>query len=127
MPTAHFGTAITCIDGRVYEPVVKWLKEQHRLEYVDLITVPGPDQALVQGLVEVITQVRQAGEISVRQHGSTVIAVVGHHNCSANPVSREVHEQQIRQAVEVVRRWRLRAEVIGLWVNERWEVEEVAK
>ncbi len=126
MPTAHFGTAITCIDGRVYEPVVKWLKDHHRLDYVDLITVPGPDDALVRGLVEQITQVKISADISVRRHGSTVIAVVGHHNCAANPVSKEAHEEQIRKAVGVVRRWRLRAELVGLYVNEGWEVEVVA-
>jgi len=127
MPTAYFGTAITCIDGRVYEPVVAWLKREHRLDYVDLITMPGPDDALVHGLVEQMIQAKASAHISVHQHGSTVIAVVGHHNCSANPVSRAVHEHQITQAVDVIRKWRFAVSVVGLYVNDAWEVEEVAK
>lgn len=41
-----FGTAINCIDGRVQLPVIKWLKENYYLDFVDMITEPGPDKVL---------------------------------------------------------------------------------
>jgi len=123
---AGFGTAITCIGGRVYERVVAWMKAQHRLGFVDLITVPGPDDALVHGLVEQVTQVEASAHISVFQHGSTVVAIAGHHDCAANPVSDEEHLEQIRQCVQIIRAWHLSVLVIGLWVNEEWQVEPVS-
>jgi hypothetical protein len=125
MSTPRFGTAINCIDGRVQEPVTQWLKAEYRLDCVDMITLPGPDEALVRGLVEVVEQVRSAVRISVQQHGSGVVAIAGHDNCAANPVPPAEHLAQIKQCVQIVRSWHLSVAVVGLWVNDRWQVEFV--
>ena len=37
-----FATAINCLDGRVQEPVAKFLKKKFGASYVDAITAPGP-------------------------------------------------------------------------------------
>ena len=46
MAAGRFGTAVNCMDGRVQEPVLAWLKERYELEHVDMITEAGPDKAL---------------------------------------------------------------------------------
>ena len=61
--------------------------------------------------------------ISVAKHNSGLIAVVGHHDCAGNPVSREQQVEQILKSIEVVRSWDLGVEVVGLYVNDRWDVE----
>jgi len=43
-----FGTAITCIDGRVHPPLVAWMQSLFSVAYVDLITEPGPDQVVAR-------------------------------------------------------------------------------
>jgi hypothetical protein len=126
MPNGRFGTAILCIDGRIQQPVAEWLKAHYYLDYVDMITTPGADRALVEGPAELIEHLRASAQTSISRHGSSVLAVAGHHNCAGNPVSREEHVEQIRKALQVVRFWNLPVTLIGLWVNEEWQVEAVA-
>ena len=49
MPRHKFATAITCIDGRVQQPITDWMKFQPTVHYVDLITEPGPDKLISGG------------------------------------------------------------------------------
>jgi carbonic anhydrase len=125
MSTPRLGTAINCIDGRVQEPVTQWMKAEYRLDYVDMITLPGPDEALVRGLVEVVDHVKSAVRVSIQQHGSSVVAIAGHHDCTANPVPAAEHLAQIKQCVQIIRSWHFSVVAVGLWVNDRWQVELV--
>ncbi|MCJ7749713.1 MAG: hypothetical protein MUQ65_01255 [Armatimonadetes bacterium] len=43
---------------------------------------------------------------------------------AANASSPEEHREQIRQGVQAIQAWGLEASVVGLWVNEAWEVEK---
>jgi carbonic anhydrase len=126
MSQGRFGTAINCMDGRVQLPVIQWLKSQYHLDYVDMITEPGADRVMAEGLPDSIALVRAKVLISVNAHGSRLIAIVGHTECAGNPVSREEHLEHIQRAVQVVRGWDLPSvTVIGLWVNAQWAVEKV--
>lgn len=65
----------------------------------------------------------------MEKHASKVIAVVGHHDCAGNLVDKETHLRHIREAVAWIRAFakekNYEVEVVGLYVNEKWEVEEV--
>ena len=122
----RFGTAITCIDGRTHAPLTAWLRAAYDLDFVDLITEPGADKLLAEGWPSDVFPLKSRATISHRAHDSRLIAVAGHHDCAGNPVSREEHWDQVRRGLAVVRSWLLPVEIIGLWVNERWEVEVVA-
>ncbi len=121
----RFGTALNCIDGRTQIPVIEWLKDNYFLEYVDLITEPGIDRVLSQGEASQVEALRAKVEVSLKAHGSELVAIVGHHDCAGNPVSEEEHREQIRRAVEVIRSWRYPVQVLGLWINDQWSVEVV--
>ncbi len=125
MSKGKFGTAINCIDGRTQLPVIKWLKENYQLEYIDMITEPGPEKVLFYG--EETKSLKSKVLISVKAHGSGIIAIAGHHDCAGNPVSKEEQLNQIRRAVQIIRSWNLKTiqKVIGLWVNDSWEIEVV--
>lgn len=125
MSRDKFGTAINCIDGRVQLPVFKWLKEKYYLDFIDMITEPGPDKVLSQGRAEEIELLKSKVLISIKAHGSDIITIAGHYDCAGNPVSKEEHWNQIRKAVQVIRSWNLPVKVIGIWVNENWEIEVV--
>ena len=126
MPEAAFASAISCIDGRVLHPVAEFLKKKYKVNYVDAITEPGPDGILAANQDKVaIESIKRRIGISVGRHGSKHIAVVGHHDCAGNPVDRETHLEHIRAAINVVTSWGFSAEVIGLWVDDKWQVSEV--
>jgi len=126
MATEKFVTAINCIDGRVHLPVIHWLKSSFDAEFVDDITEPGADKVLASGSTGKREAVKQKVLISVNAHKSKVVAVVGHYDCAAHPVSEEQHRQDIQQAVATVQAWNLPVQVIGLWVNAEWRVEAVS-
>ena len=113
-----FGTALNCIDGRTQIPVIKWLKENFDVDYVDLITEPGMDKVLSQGQWVETDRLREKVIISINAHNSNVVAVVGHFDCAANPVSDFKHFRDIVASTYVVESWGLPIEVVGLWVDE---------
>ena len=81
-----FCTVVNCMDGRVQEPVIAWLKEYFGVAFVDSVTEPGPNGILAAGEgAAVIASIEARVRISVEKHGSVGIAVVGHHDCAGNP------------------------------------------
>ena len=126
MAEGKFGTAVACIDGRAYGPVVEWIKKEFGVEYVDLVTAPGVDGVMVQHNAKKIGELKEAIGVSAAVHKSGVVVVAGHFDCAGNPVTEEEHKAEIRRDAEMVKSWGLGVEVAGVWVNESWEVERVA-
>jgi hypothetical protein len=126
MAVGRFATAINCIDGRTQRPVSEWIRIQFSVDYVDTITQPGPEAALTRGPASAIEVMRQNVGVSVQAHKSQLIAVAAHHECAGNPVSDDEHKAQVRAACEVIAKWGFPARIVGLWVNEWWQVEVVS-
>ncbi len=125
MPQNTFATAITCIDGRVQQPIVDWMKLNLNVRYVDLITEPGPDMVLSSGPPNLISEIIRKVSFSVRYHASGVVAVSGHHDCAANVTDKEEHIEQILDGVRVLISHHINARVLGLWLGEWNSVELV--
>jgi hypothetical protein len=122
-----FGTAINCMDGRVQEPVINWLKAAYNVDYIDMITEPGPDKVVSEGSLEAERSIKAKVAISVEIHDSKVIAVAGHVDCAGNPVSDDEHKRQILESVEKIKSWNLGLPVVGLWINHEWQVERLGE
>lgn len=123
-----FGTVINCMDGRVQVPVAKWMKKKYHLEYIDTITEAGADKVVVEGGEELLERIKSKLNISVNKHGSRIIGVVGHCDCGGNPTSNEEHLKQIKECVKVISSWNFPVKkIIGLWVNDKWEVEKIVE
>ena len=43
MAEGKFATSVSCMDGRIQIPLAKWIKENHSIDFVDVITEPGVD------------------------------------------------------------------------------------
>ncbi|MBD3402227.1 hypothetical protein GF420_04980 [candidate division GN15 bacterium] len=125
MAQGTFATAITCMDGRVQEPVSIWAKEYFGVDYVDTITEPGVDLLLTEHLIWQDDKIKSRLETSVNKHGSHAVVLVGHHDCAGNPVAPDKHKQMIKESVETIRSWKLPVRVVGLWVNESWQPEVI--
>ena len=127
MAEGRFGTVINCMDGRAQLPVIEWVKAAHRVAWVDVITEPGVDKVLASRDLLRSMDIKEKVRISAEAHHSELVVVAGHHDCTANPVTQEEHVKQIRDAVEIVASWHFTGEVIGVWVDEGWNVHPVAE
>jgi hypothetical protein len=126
MNSFRFGTAINCIDGRTQQVVIDHLKQNYNIDGVDMVTFPGADGFFSnRDHSEEIALIRRAISISIDKHGSRIIAEVGHYDCAGNSGDRERHYMHIRGAMREVSPWNLHAQVIGLYVNDKREIEEV--
>ena len=121
-----FITAINCMDGRVQEPVIKWLKQQYNVTYVDMITEPGPIKILAeQQPSHLVQSVKERVDISVNKHGSENIAIIAHYDCAGNPVEKDVQMKQLKKAKETVSAWNFPVKLIELWVDDNWMVHKI--
>ena len=126
MTEKRFATAINCMDGRVQLPVIEWLKRRYSVDYVDMITEPGPERLLAEGKdPTAIESIQRRLEISVNRHNSDLVAIVGHHDCAGNPADKATQREQILSAIKTVRSWHPEVNVTGLWVDESWTVHKV--
>jgi hypothetical protein len=48
---------------------------------------------------------------------------VGHADCAANPVEDKEHFSQIKKGKEIIKSMCFNVEILGLWVNEKWDVK----
>ena len=124
---ARFCTAINCVDGRIQLPVICYLTARFAVDYVDLITEAGPnrllgwrtDTALCDAI---LSRVR----FLIGRHGTVGIAVTGHYDCAGNPAGPREQAADTLAAVKYLQQCFPGVPVIGLWVDERWEVAEVS-
>ncbi|MHC4216418.1 MAG: carbonic anhydrase [Planctomycetota bacterium] len=120
-----FCTAINCMDGRVQLPVIAFLKEYFKVEYVDTITEAGPvrvfdktsDLAMLNSLYSRV-------DISVDRHASKGLAVCAHSDCAGNPIDDDQQKQQLQRAVIFLREKYPNIEIIGLWVDQEHHVHK---
>jgi hypothetical protein len=124
-----FGTVINCIDGRVQYPVLDYLKNNYDVEFFDAANEAGPLKILNDRTDKCrLFSLKEQIRVSVEEHGSKFIAVVGHHDCAGNPAERKIQEQQIEEALRYLRKaYGEEIMYVGLYVNDRWEVEEYTR
>lgn len=122
----RFCTVINCMDGRVQLPVIGYLQNRFNVEYVDSVTEAGPNLILSEGeKFDLINSIHQRLRISIENHNSVGIAIVGHHDCAGNPAPEEEQSSHINQALQILRQEYKDLEIIGLWVDENLEVHEI--
>lgn len=121
---ASFGVALTCIDGRAAPVVHRELCREWGVDFIDLVTLPGPEAALPE--LPEQHAVWDALQISVRRHGATRAAVVAHTDCAANDVDVDTRREQVREALFEVRHLLRSVDVTGWLVDtETGAMEEV--
>lgn len=121
-----FVTAVNCMDGRVQEPVIAWMKRHFEADHVDMITEPGPEKVMTTGPPEYLESIKRRVAISVNGHGSRIVAMVAHHDCAGFPASKEQHLAALRTCIGIIEAWDLPVRLLGLWVGDDWEVEVVS-
>ena len=123
----RFAAAINCMDGRVQEPIINYMKAHYKVDYVDMITEPGPNKILSDKKDNnILESIKKRVEISVKKHHSQVIAVVGHYDCAGNPASDNEQKAHLLSAINYIKEWNMPVDtVIGLWVDGAFKVSSV--
>jgi hypothetical protein len=127
LKTMLFCTAVNCIDGRSQLPVIEFLKKRFGIDYVDNITEAAPvcilagqtNRRQVQSIIDRI-------DISVKSHKSKGIAVVAHHDCTGNDIDKRKQLEHLEVSVKFIGGQYPAIETIGLWVDEKWAVNEIS-
>lgn len=121
-----FCTVINCMDGRAQLPVIGYSRRRFNVDFVDSITEPSPNIILAKQQPGVlVNSIMERLRISIEMHNSTGLAIVGHHDCAGNPAGKDEQVAHIRNAIEFVRQHYKNIETIGLWVDEKWKVNEL--
>lgn len=115
------------MDGRIQEPLIKYLKENYAVSYVDTVTEPGPCKILADREEKaLIDSIFKKVSISVNKHGSKLIAVSAHYDCAGNPSDDKIKKEQIEKSVSYLKEHYPDIKIVGLWINEEWQVQEIA-
>ena len=121
-----FACAINCMDGRIQDAVKNYIKENYHVDYVDMVTEPGPNKILAENYNTAVTEnIKKRVEISVHHHGAKVAAVVGDFGCAGYPVEKEEQITHLKEAKKTVEGFGLGAEIILLWVGDGWDKAEL--
>lgn len=121
----RFATAITCMDGRIQQAVVDVTRTWFGVDYVDMVTVPGPDRVLTQdfaGRLRLATDVA----VSTRAHGSHQLVVASHADCAGNPVPDAEHEQLVAEGVAWLADQFPGVTIVGIHLDGKGRVRRVA-
>jgi len=113
------------MDGRVQDAVKDYIKQNYGVDYVDMVTEPGPNKILCESADSAIVEnIKKRVEISVRHHGAKTVAIVGHHGCAGNPTEKEIQAGQLKECKKKVEEFGFPVEVILLWVEGDWKTVE---
>ena len=121
----EFAAVINCMDGRVQDPVNKWMKAYTGATYIDVITEAGPDK-IMSSTATASRLILKRLLVSRDKHHSKQIALVAHHDCAGNPGSKEHHLDHLQQSAKIMATWHLEMTIHLLWVDENWEVELIS-
>ena len=114
------------MDGRIQEPIIKYLKENYDVAYVDTITEPGPCRILAENNDKIsASSIIKRCELSMQKHGSKLIAISGHYDCAGNPCNEEIQKNQIKKSIAYLKNRYPEVTIIGLWVDKDWKINNV--
>ena len=121
-----FYTAVNCMDGRVQLPVIKYLSDCFKTDYIDSVTEAGPVLYLAERAgSEQTKSILRRTDISINEHKSTGIAVIAHHDCAGNPVDDQRQISQLPPAVNFLAEHYPSVEITGLWLDSNFQVQQI--
>jgi hypothetical protein len=114
------------MDGRVQIPVIEFLRERFGVDNVDIVSESGPVLYLSEHKdSEEAKSIIRRVNISIDAHDSQGIAIIAHESCAGNPSSGALQRKQLYKAVTYTATLYPGKEVVGLWVDDDWKVNEI--
>lgn len=114
------------MDGRVQDSVNSYLKKRFSVDYIDVITEPGPVKILAdKSPVPLTDSIHDRIAISIHKHQSNGIAIVAHEDCAGNPLTKEQQCDQMKKAVIYLQECYKNTTIIPLWADLSGSVTEI--
>lgn len=123
---SKFATVINCMDGRIQLQVNKYVSETYKTPYIDTITLAGPCKVISDNKkASILENLKFRIDISLQNHKSEYIAIVGHADCAGVPESNEVHIQYILDAAHKLIKWYPNVLVEAIWLDDNFELQKL--
>ena len=125
-----FALAISCMDGRIQELVLKHTHELSGADHVDNITRRG-------GILRIFSEhnaqleedILQDVAVSVQKHQSEHIYVFSHEQCAGYPESEEIHRAGLHRITRILKKRFTDCAVESFWIkrntDEDWNFLKV--
>ncbi len=121
-----FCTVVNCMDGRVQESVNQYLRRRFEVNYVDVVTEPGPNKILSEVTpIHLVQSILNRITVSVEKHGSKSITIAGHEDCAGNPAEKEQQITHLNNARNYLQKQFSDVEILAIWVELSGEIMEV--
>jgi len=123
-----FATAINCMDGRAQKPVIEYIQKNFKVDYVDMITEPGPNKILSEAKdINIIESLKNRVEISVTKHNSQIIVIAAHYDCAGNPADEDTQKKDLRKGIDTIASWGFSVKrIIALWLDDNFKPSAVS-
>lgn len=110
------------MDGRAQEPVIEYIKKNFNVDYVDMITEPGPNKILAENKdLQAATSIKKRVKISLNKHGSEILIIAAHDDCAGNPVNEQTQKQHLRESLNNISAWNLPfKQIIPVWLDKNF-------
>ena len=72
-----------------------------------------------------VNSIIKRNEISIKKHGSKLIAISGHHDCVGNTCDEEIQKQQKIKSIKHLKNIYSELIIIGLWIDNEWKMKDV--
>jgi hypothetical protein len=114
------------MDGRVQLPVIDFLQKRFGIDNVDVVSEAGPTLYLAEHKdSEEAKSIMRCVNLSLDAHSSRGIAIIAHESCAGNPSSGALQRKQLYKAVSYTATLYPGKEVVGLWIDDDWNVNEI--
>jgi carbonic anhydrase len=127
----RFATVLTCIDGRIQRPVQDWARNHLAVDYLDVVTEPGPDSVVDTTSEPALAALLRKVKVSQRAHGSATLLVAGHSDCAGNPATDDEHQRQLHRAADRLARNLPGTRIIAVHAaqcgHDCWQIRVVAE
>jgi carbonic anhydrase len=129
MTKSTFATVISCMDGRIQEPLREFAVSKFDSDFEDSITDRGGLlRNLAQNNEDLVENILQDIKVSLEAHKSKAVVIAGHQSCAGYPIPDDQKKKEILAAARKLGSKFPGVEIVPVFVCEKgsdWVVEEL--
>ena len=122
-----FATVISCMDGRIQEPLRRFAVSHFDVDFVDVVTDRGGIlRNWSEGNSGLVENFFQDIMVSLQLHKSRGIIVAGHQECAGYPVPDDKKKEEVLEVSKLIKERVGEAKVVPVFVfesNGKWQAE----
>ena len=125
MLNQRFATAVTCRKNSD-DPAIVWMKANYHVDTIDIIAGQGMIGTLATEPKGKTTQtVLEKIQFSRQNHGSDLVAVIAHEDCTRDAATKETQYHHLNAASDHIFMSGYPGDIIRLWVSATGDVNQL--